>query len=36
VARHHYSVVCFDQPGDDPVAFFNVNSAQELGQLISH
>lgn len=36
VARHHHSVVCFDQPGDDPVAFFNVNSAQELGQLISH
>lgn len=35
VARHRYSVVCFDQPGDDPMAFFNVNSAQELDQLIS-
>jgi molybdopterin-guanine dinucleotide biosynthesis protein A len=35
VVRHRYSVVCFDQPGDDPMAFFNVNSAQELDQLIS-
>lgn len=35
VARHRHSVVCFDRTGDDPMAFFNVNSAQELGQLIS-
>lgn len=33
VARHRHSMVCFDQPGDDPMAFFNVNSADELGQL---
>jgi molybdopterin-guanine dinucleotide biosynthesis protein A len=33
VARHSHSVVCFDQAGDDPMAFFNVNSASELSQL---
>lgn len=35
IARHRNSVVCFDQAGDDPMAFFNVNSAQELAQLVS-
>lgn len=35
VARHHYSVVCFDQAGDDPMTFFNVNSAKELAHLVS-
>lgn len=33
IARNRCSVVCFDQPGDDPAAFFNVNSADELAQL---
>ncbi len=33
VARHPHSVVCFDQSGDNPMAFFNVNSADELSQL---
>jgi len=35
VARHHHSVVCFDQSDDNPSAFFNVNSADELSQLAS-
>lgn len=30
IHRHPFSVVCFDQVGDDPAAFFNVNSAAEL------
>ncbi len=33
VTRHPHSVVCFDQSGDNPMAFFNVNSADELSQL---
>lgn len=34
IQHHRFSVVCFDQPGDDPTAFFNVNSVAELGQLL--
>ena len=32
---HHTAVVAFDQPGDDPEAFFNANTLAELQQLES-
>ncbi len=35
IHRHRFSVVCFDQPGDNPAAFFNVNSPTELVSSIS-
>jgi molybdopterin-guanine dinucleotide biosynthesis protein A len=32
-ARHRTAIVAFDQPGDDPRAFFNANTLAELRQL---
>ena len=32
-ASQRSTVVRFDQPGDDPRAFFNINTLQELEQL---
>jgi molybdopterin-guanine dinucleotide biosynthesis protein A len=34
-ALHRTAVVPFDQPGDDPQAFFNANTLAELQQLES-
>lgn len=35
-ALHNTAVVPFDQPGDNPQAFFNANTLAELQQLESH
>jgi molybdenum cofactor guanylyltransferase len=32
-AQHQQVVVPFDQPGDDPLAFFNANTLAELHRL---
>ncbi len=32
-AQHHATLVAFDQPGDDPRAFFNANTLDQLHQL---
>ena len=32
-AQHPLAVACFDQPGDDPLAFANANTLQELAAL---
>ena len=32
-AQHPLAVAAFDQPGDDPLAFVNANTLQELAAL---